>query len=338
MISVEAVHDATASVKENRRTIGIASMRALVYDAYGPIERLELRDIPSPRPRDGQLVVEVRRAALNPKDALFRKGRFRAISGGRFPKQCGLDFAGVVLESRSRHFTPGQRVFGALNEWRFARGTLAQQVVVDEEEAALLPAAVSDDAGAAVALVGLTALQALRDLATVRSGTRVLIHGASGGVGTHAIQVGRALGATIVTTSSERNLELCARLGSAKTLDYKSDVVSALDGRVDVVFDVFGNFAPEMARKALGGRGVLVSTVPSAGRFLLDRLTRWRAFQRRLIVVRPKRRDLELLARWLQEGTLEAVIDRSVPLLRVHDGFRALESKRARGKILVEVA
>jgi NADPH:quinone reductase-like Zn-dependent oxidoreductase len=313
-------------------------MQALVYDAYGPIEALELRDIPSPVAREGELVVEVRRAALNPKDALFRKGRFRLVSGRRFPKRCGLDFAGVVVESRSPHFAPGQRVFGALDEWRFTRGTLAERVVVRDSEAAPLPDAVSDEAGAAIALVGLTALQTLRDIARVRDGTRVLIHGASGGVGTVAIQVARKLGARVITTSSERNFELCARLGAERTLDYQGDVLQALDGPVEVVFDVFGNFPLERARAACRGRGTFVSTVPTPGRIVAARLTRWRAFPRRVVVVSPNRRDLALLADWVLAGTLEPIIDRRVPLGEVREAFRFLESKRARGKVVIEVA
>jgi NADPH:quinone reductase-like Zn-dependent oxidoreductase len=312
-------------------------VQALVYDAYGAIEELELRDVPSPLPRRGELMVEVRRAALNPKDAIFRKGRFRVISGRRFPKRCGLDFAGVVVESRSPHFQPGQRVFGALDEWTFARGTVAQHLVVRDSEAGLLPSTVSDEAGAATALAGLTALQALRDIARVGSGTRLLIHGASGGVGTLAIQIGRILGASVVTTSSEKNFGLCARLGASKTLDYREPFLQ-LARPVDVVFDVFGNLGGESARAALRPPGVFVSTVPTLRRLLEDRLTRWSAIERRLVVVHPNREDLGLVARWLEDGTLEAIIDCRFPLARAHDAFRVLESKRARGKVIVEIA
>ena len=121
-------------------------MRALQYDAYGGIDRLKLREVPAPAaPRGRHVQVRVVRAALNPKDALFRKGRFRLLSGKRFPKWCGLDFAGEVSASNSRRLRVGDRVFGALNEWTLARGTLAEYVVAGEDEVALLPGGVSFD-------------------------------------------------------------------------------------------------------------------------------------------------------------------------------------------------
>jgi NADPH:quinone reductase-like Zn-dependent oxidoreductase len=135
-------------------------MRALQYDAYGPVERLTLRNVPSPRPAAGPLV-RVTVAALNPKDALFRKGKFKVLSGRRFPKNCGVDFAGVV-EAPYGDLRVGDAVFGALSESRYARGTLAELVAPRAAEVARIPAGVAEVDAAAVALVGLTALQARR--------------------------------------------------------------------------------------------------------------------------------------------------------------------------------
>jgi hypothetical protein len=176
-------------------------MRALQYDAYGSVDRLTLRDVPSPRPVAGPLV-RVTVAALNPKDALFRKGKFKVLSGRRFPKYCGVDFAGVV-EAPYGDLRAGDAVFGALSEWRYARGTLAEFVAPRATEVARIPTGVAEADAVAVALVGLTALQALRDVAHVGRGTSVLINGASGGVGTVAVQLARILG-TRVTHGLER--------------------------------------------------------------------------------------------------------------------------------------
>ena len=313
-------------------------MRAVFYDSYGPIERLQLGDMHVARPRAGELVVRVTRAALNPKDALFRKGRFRVVSGSRFPKRCGLDFAGVVEESRSAHFEAGQRVFGMLDEWRFRRGSLAERVVCRDIEAAQLPDGVSDETGAGAALAGLTGLQALRDIGRLEPGKRVLIHGASGGVGTFAIQIARLLGAEVHTTSSERNFELCRRLGSSQTWDYAAPALAESRPQYDVIFDVFGNLAFSTVRPWISRPGMLISTVPGAGRLARDLLSRFAQVQRRLVIVRPRRADLEQLASWLATGQLATVIDSRFPFARVHDAFRVLESKRARGKIIVEIA
>src|SRR5262245_62267448 len=192
-------------------------MRALQYDAYGPVERLALRDAPSPRPAAGPLV-RVTVAALNPKDALVRKGKFKMLSGRRFPKYCGVDFAGMV-EAPYGDLRGGDAVFGGLSEWRFARGTLAELVAPRAAEVARIPAGVAEADAAAVALVGLTALQALRDVARVGRGASVLINGASGGVGTVAVQIARILGARVTTVSSAATAALCRSLGAAETLD-----------------------------------------------------------------------------------------------------------------------
>jgi len=222
----------------------------------GGIDRLKLREVPAPAaPRGRHVQVRVVRAALNPKDALFRKGRFRLLSGERFPKWCGLDAAGEVSASNSRRLRVGDRVFGALNEWTLARGTLAEYVVAGEDEVALLPGGVSFDEGAAIALTGLTALQALRDVARIPPGAEVLINGASGGVGTAAIQIARLLGARATSVSSAGNLGLCADFGAAATLDYPRGDFLESGSRYDCVFDVFGNLSFARAAGAQGQGG-----------------------------------------------------------------------------------
>lgn len=315
----------------------LRDMKALTYTTYGPLENLAWTNVASPRPARGQLLVSVRCAALNPKDALFRKGRFTLVGGRRFPKRTGLDFNGVVIESRSRAFSAGDRVYGALDEWTFARGTLAEEVCVTDEEAAAIPDGVGDDAIAGLGLTGLTALQALRDIGRVRDGARVFIHGASGGVGTAAIQIARILGAEVTTTSSAANVGLCRELGAERALDYREEYRAAI-GSVDVVLDAFGNLKPASVAPMFRGRGVFISTVPSAVRIARDVLTRPLGVAERLVVVKPRRADLETLATWLTEGRLRVVLDSRFPAVRVHDAFRVLESRRARGKIVVEVA
>jgi len=313
-------------------------VRAIQYDAYGGIERLELREVSAPA-MTGRwpMLVRVVRAALNPKDALFRKGKFRVISGSRFPKWCGVDFAGEVAASRTSRMRVGERVFGALDEWRFGRGSLAELVVVGEDEVAPLPDGVSFDDGAAIALAGLTALQALRDVARVAPGAEVLINGASGGVGTVAIQIARRLGARVTSVSSAGNLALCSELGAGEALDYgRGDFLSKR--RFDCIFDVFGNLAFARARMALKPKGTFVSTVPSVGRVVRDVASRWSSRKERLVVVKPKRKDLEELAQGLARGELRAVIDSRYRLDQAADAFRRLESKRARGKLVIEVA
>lgn len=312
-------------------------MRALTYTAYGPIDNLSLEEVAAPRPRLGELLVDVHRAALNPKDALVRKGKFSLLSGRRFPKRVGLDYAGTVRESHSPRFRAGDRVFGMLDQITAQRGTLAEQVCVRDEEVAHTPEGISDEDAAAVPLAALTALQALRDIAQVKAGTRVWIHGASGGVGTLAIQIARLLGTEVTTTTSAANRAMVTELGAQRALDYRTDFWSELAGRIDVVFDVFGNLAAPRIQSVFDQRGVIVSTVPTAMRLWLELATRWHRIQRRLVMVRSRRTDLAEVGEWLRDGRLRAVIDSRYPLARARDAFVTLESKRARGKLIIEI-
>ena len=315
-------------------------MRAVVYDRYGAVEVLRLSVVADPQPSATDVVVRVYSAALNPKDALFRRGKFARLSGRRFPKQVGVDFAGVVAAAGPRAaLAVGTRVFGALQEWRYLRGTLGERVVVHAAEVAALPDAVDFDAGAAVALAGLTSLQALRDLGRVRRGDVVAIHGASGGVGTLAIQIARELGARVITTSSARNLALCRSLGADEALDYASAPLQRICGAVTCLFDVFGNLRWADVEPALSPRGVLVTTVPSPSAVLreLCAIAPGVTGRRRLVGVRPNRVDLDTLGAWVTAGRLRPVLDSVHALADFAEAHRVLESKRARGKIIVRV-
>ncbi|MFO0761515.1 MAG: NAD(P)-dependent alcohol dehydrogenase [Byssovorax sp.] len=312
-------------------------MRAITYRAYGDASVLTWSDVDDPPLRRGQVRIAVRRAALNPKDALFRKGKFRVLSGRSFPKRCGLDAAGVVVESRSSRLSVGERVFGCLDELRALRGTLAEHTVFEEDELCPIPDGVDDDAAAGAALAGLTALQALRDIARVKPGEIVLVNGASGGVGTLAVQIARLLGARVHTVTSAANRALCEELGAEVTWSYEDDAFRR-GGPFDVIFDVFGNLRFRASRELLARRGCFISTVPSVSRLVREVTSRLDAQQERLVIVRSRRRDLAVLAGWLREGKLRTVIDARFALGDLQAAFARLESKRTRGKIIVEIA
>jgi NADPH:quinone reductase-like Zn-dependent oxidoreductase len=312
-------------------------VKAVVYERYGSVDVLRLGIVGDPEPTGSDVVVRVHAAALNPKDALFRRGRFARLSGRDFPKRVGVDFAGIVDAAGPRAtLAVGTRVFGALSEWRYTRGTLAERVLAHATEVAPLPEAVDFVAGAAIALCGLTSLQALRDLGRVKPGDVVAIHGASGGVGTLAIQIARVLGTRVVTTSSARNVPLCRDLGADEALDYEDRPLERPRGDVACLFDVFGNLRWDAVKSSLRRGGVLVTTVPSPSALLHDLASRvWG--HRRLVVVRPNRRDLETLGDWLAAGRVRPVLDSVRPLSEMIDAHRVLESKRARGKIVLRV-
>ena len=314
-------------------------MRALRYGSYGGLDRCELADAGEPEREPGRILVRVRRAALNPKDVLVRKGKFRILSGRNFPKLSGLDFAGEVTLDPTGELEPGARVFGALDEYAYRRGTLAELVSVRPRELARLPDGVDFDHGAAIALCGLTALQALRDRARLPDRAAVLVHGASGGLGTAALQIARLLGAAAVeSVSSSRNLELCRSLGATEAFDYEQDdFLAGRPGGYDCIFDAYGTLTLRRVADVLSERGVFVSAIPTPARWVKSVIGKIVPLRERLVIVKPDRSDLDRLASWMESGALRPVIDSRFPLERWRDAFGVLESKRARGKIVIEV-
>jgi len=313
-------------------------MKAVIHDRFGTPEVLEVRDIPQPVAGPGEVLVRVRAAAINPKDALVRGGKFRRMSGSEFPKLTGLDHAGTIaaLGPGVSGFTVGEAVFGMLNGW--SGGTCAEYVVAKVGEFAAKPARLDFAEAAAVPLAALTALQALRDLGRVGPGSRVCIHGASGGVGLFAVQIAKALGAHVTALCGAAAAELVRSLGADAVLDYRAQPPASLTQSFDCFFDVFGNQSFAGIRRQLAPRGIYISTVPSR-RNILDHLrTRfWPGRRARLVVVKSKRADLETLAGWTGAGRLRAVIAARFPLAEIRRAHEQIQTKRTHGKIVIDV-
>ncbi len=310
-------------------------MRAAIYRRFGK-DVVEVGELPDPIARRGEVVVRVRASALNPKDVMTSRGKLALFSGRRFPMQLGYDWAGEVIAIGPgvSGVTIGERRFGMIQSWR--AGAIAERAAVRVEESARLPDAIEWAWGAAIALVSLTALQALRDEGGLRAGGRVLIHGASGGVGVHAIQIAKLLGAHVTTTSSAGNRELCRSLGADETLDYATDDLAARGERWDVFFDVFGNRRFAFAKPLLTTRGRYVQTVPAMTTILdVARTSLSRGAKAKLVVVRSNATDLGQIAAWMTAGSLRAVIDGEHSLDDVRVALERQASKRARGKIVI---
>jgi NADPH:quinone reductase-like Zn-dependent oxidoreductase len=315
-------------------------MKVVEYDRYGDPSVLVVRERPDPVARPGRVVVRVRAAALNPKDVLTRTGKLRWFAGRRFPKRVGYDWAGEIAEL-GRGVTglaAGDAVFGMIQAW--TAGACGERVEVVPDELARKPAGLDWEHAAALPLASLTALQALRDLGELAPGQRVLIHGAAGGVGVHAIQIAKALGAHVTTLTSAAAMELVRSLGADEAIDRATwrPAPGPPAAAFDVVFDAFGNRRFDELRPLLTPRGTFVSTVP---KLHVVRSRLWTAFTRpraRLVVVRSRRADLEWLAAQVERGRLRAVIDRVLPLADIAEAERYLATRRARGKVVLRVA
>ncbi len=305
-------------------------MRVVEYDRYGGPDVLRVRTREIPRPKAGQVLVRVHAAALNPKDVLVRAGRFKAITGFRFPRRVGFDWAGEIAEGEGE----GRALFGMMNGWR--GGACAEYAVVEHDELADKPVSLSWTDAAAIPLAGLTALQALRDQGRVHAGAHVLVNGASGGVGVYAVQIAKSLGARVIAVTSARNRELVRSLGADEALDYEVTDLRALRD-LDVFFDVFGNRSFAFARPTLVADGIYISTVPKAHVIRDAILTTFAKKRARLARVRSRTADLEHLARMVEAGELRPVVDRVLPLEAVADAHRHIATKRARGKVVLSI-
>jgi NADPH:quinone reductase-like Zn-dependent oxidoreductase len=312
-------------------------MRAAEYDRYGAVDVLEVRDVPLPALSPQGVRVAVDAAALNPKDILFRRGKFALLAGRRFPKRVGYDWAGRVLEvgSEVSDLQAGEAVYGMIDA--NAGGACSEQIVAQRSELSRAPSGWSPQQSAAVPLAALTAVQALRDLGHITKGCRVLLNGASGGVGVFAIQVARALGAEVITTSGPGNLALCESLGAHRAIDYNEwHHVDRLRD-IDCWFDIFGNKGFRAVRRSLSPRATFVSTVPKRHILLWHALTLVSRPRCRLVLVKSRAADLKWLAALAEEGGLKPVIDSVYPLSKIAAAQARVETRHARGKVVVQI-
>lgn len=330
-------------------------MLAFRMHGYGGPEKARLEEVDRPEPGSGEILVAVRAAALNPVDYKVRQGMLRAIHRPRLPLTLGSDLAGEVVATgpNATTFSVGDRVF-ARSEG-LSMGALAELAAISEEVAAKVPANVDDAHAAAVPLAALTALQALRDILNVRRGWRILITGATGGVGTFALQLAKSMGAEVYATASSRGADLARRLGADRVIDYERERFEEILTDLDGVFDLIGGATLRTAFGVVkeGATVVSVGGVPEPntatdldGGFAMkamfaaisvrERLAAWRhGAKYRYYFMHSSGSDLAELAEMLDQGALEAVVDRTFPFRQVDEAFAYLEQGRAKGKVVV---
>lgn len=312
---------------------------AVQYDRYGGPDVLELRRIPLPPPAADEVLVRVRASGLNPKDAILRAGGLRFMSGTAFPKGTGFDLAGdvVAVGAGVRGFEPEEPVWGFLDG--ADGGAAAEYVAVPQSWLGPMPGELSYPEAAALPLVGSTALQALRDAARLEAGDAVLVNGASGGVGSAAVQIATAMGARVTAVASAANLAHCRALGADAAIDYRSTDPRELPERFDVVLDLHGSLPYGRARRLLTRRGRHVTIAPKlatlATRFLARLLPGPTAD---IVFVKPRRADLDALADLVAEGRLRMPLERSYPLSEVRAAHTDVATLHARGKRVLLVS
>ena len=320
------------------------SMKAIVYCDYGPPDVLKLETIAKPVPNDTQVLVKVRAASVNPFDWHFMRGEpyiMRMGNGLRKPAstRLGVDFSGTVeaVGKNITQFKPGDEVFGG------KMGAFAEYVCISERFLVPKPENMTFEQVGTVQIAGLTALQSLRDKGKLQPGQKVLINGASGGVGTFAVQIAKVLGAHVTGVCSTRNVDMVRSLGADHVVDYTKEDFTKGAERYDLIVDLVGNHGLLTVRRALTPNGKYVMVGGKKGRWLAPMDTVIRAFMLKPFVSQEmgfmissvNKEDLTFLRDLMQSGKLTPVIDKTYPLSQVPEAIAYLETGRARGKVAI---
>jgi NADPH:quinone reductase-like Zn-dependent oxidoreductase len=323
-------------------------MKAIVYRCYGPPDVLRFEDIEKPTPADDQLLVRVHAASVNPLDWHYMRGApylVRTSSGFGKPTdpRLGVDFAGTVeaVGKNVKRYKPGDEVFGGRD------GAFAQYVLVREERAvALKPAKVTFEQAASVPIAGITALQALRDKGQLHPGQKVLINGASGGVGTFAVQIAKSFGAEVTGVCSTRNVDLVRSIGADHVIDYTREDFTSGTQRYDLILDNVGTHSLLEYKRVLNPKGIYVmigsTTIGNWFAFLATPieaqiLSPFVSQKFGMILAELNQKDLSVLGDLMQAGKLTPVIDRRYKLSEVPAALAYLEQGHARGKVVISV-
>lgn len=346
-LAVALSHDSPCGVSDS--LAGDAQrMKAIVYRCYGSAEVLKLEEIAKPPPADDEVLVKVHAAALNPLDWHYMRGepyimRMSSGLGGPTDTRMGVDFAGTV-EAVGRNvtrFKPGDEVFGGRS------GAFAEYVNIREDRAvAPKPANLTFEQAASAPIAAITALQGLRDKGRIQPGHKVLINGASGGVGTFAVQIAKSFGADVTGVCSTRNVELVRSIGADHVIDYTQEDFTRSEQRYDLILDNVGNRSLSDLRRVLKDNGALVmvggfSRDPWIGPMMQPiKASMLSPFVRQelvLLLAELNQHDLEVLSGLMQAGKVRPVIDRRYTLSEVPTAIRYLEEGRARGKVVVSL-
>ena len=331
-------------------------MKAAYITRYGNINDVQIDEQPKPSLTENAVLVKVHAASINPLDLRVLEGEFKAILPVPFPFILGNDFAGTVVEvgSKVSQFKVGDEVYAKTD----LNGAFAEYTVVQQSSLALKPQNISMEQAAALPLVGLTSWQALVEIAKVKAGQKVLIHAGSGGVGSIAIQLAKHLGATVATTTSEKNIPWVKALGADTIIDYKTTDFEQELKDYDVVLDTQGGKTLEKSLNILkrGGRLISISGPPDknfaeaikANWFLkcviplLSWSIRHKAKKRDIsysfLFMQPNGQQLSEISKLVESGKINPVVDKTYTFSEIKDAFHYVNTGRAKGKIVLKIS
>ncbi len=317
-------------------------MKAIVRTQYGPPDVLQFTEVAKPTPRDSEVLIKLYAASVNPLDLFHMRGAplIRLIPGLRTPKHkvLGCDIAGRV-EAVGRHvkqFQPGDEVFGV------CRGAFAEYACAIEDKLALKPANSSFEDAAAVPIAAITALQGLRDKGRIQPGHKVLVDGASGGVGTFAVQIAKSFGAEVTAVCSTRNVDTARRIGADHVIDYTRENFTKSGQRYDLIVGANAHHSIFDYRRALNPEGTYVIVGGGLaqiflGMLLAPLLSRIGRKKTCFFIANINQKDLVFLKELIEAGKVVPIIDRRYPLSGAAEALRYLEERHSRGKVVLTV-
>ena len=315
-------------------------MKAIIQDEYGSADVLKLSEIDKPEIGDGDVLVHVHAAGVNIADCFIMRGLYmlRPMYGLRRPRNPvrGTDVAGEV-EAVGKDVTgirPGDEVFG------WCKGSFAEYASAPEKNFVTKPEGLTFEEAGGVPLAAICALQAVRDKANVKPGQKVLINGASGGIGTYAVQLAKRFGAEVTGVCSTRNVDLVRSVGAVHVIDYTQEDFTRTGQKYDFIFDIVGNHSLSECRRALTPKGTLIPNDGTRGLWPVVKANLYSPFgpqKTRSFISLAKNEDLVVLKELIEAGDVTPIVDRTYPLSEAPDALRYVEQAHTRGKVVITV-
>jgi len=315
-------------------------MKAAVIRKYGKPEVFQIEDMPEPAPKPKQVKVEIIASSVNPVDWKIRSGALAVLTGWKFPRILGGDFSGKVVEcgSEVNDIRVGDEVFGLSNAMSIGRA-YAEFITCDADKLAIKPNKLNFLESAGIPLAGSTAYQALHHMCEIKPGMRVLIIGATGGVGHFAVQIAKAENCQVTGVCHSRNAELAKQIGCDEVLAYdKADITKSKD-KYDILFDAAAKYGYLSCRSLLTSQGTYVCTIPTPLLMVMHGFSYIFPWKRgRFVGVNSNRKDLDQLARLANEDQLRPFIENIFPLEKIAEAHALSETEKARGKIAIRIS
>jgi NADPH:quinone reductase-like Zn-dependent oxidoreductase len=312
-------------------------MKAAVIQQYGGPEVIKIVEMPRPVPGPGELLIKIYATSINPVDWKIRKGNLKMMLSKKFPKILGIEFAGIIEEIGDdvTDFKKGQRVFAGKG---YEGGGYAEYNVAEASRTVVIPDNISFEEASTMAVAGMTALQGLRNKGKIKPGMDVIVNGASGGVGTYAVQIAKVLGANVTAVCSAKNFDMMKKLGVDTVIDYKTTNFTRLPKKYNIIFDAVGYRTFWQTVRVLKKKGIYVNISPSIPLYITSLITRLNPGKKsKGFMLRPDMNDLKEVMQMISDRKIRVVIDKVFPFEKLSDAHAYSESERAKGKIVISI-